>query len=110
MAAQEIHHRVPQCLLGLRDAADAGEMDGAGLQVWLNYEMEAMLWGINPDIERNELAALIEDSTVLLSREEHRYGSESDFVRWGRRGRASHTQALRNLLVLAAGEEALAAS
>ena len=86
MAAQEVHHRVPQCLLGLRDAADAGEMDGAGLQVWLNYEMEAMLWGINPDIERNELAALIEDSTVLLSREKHRYGPENDFVRWGRRG------------------------
>ena len=86
MAAQEVHHRVPQCLLGFRDAADAGEMDGAGLQVWLNYEMEAMLWVINPDIERNELAALIEDSTVLLSPEEHRYGPENDFVRWGRRG------------------------
>ncbi len=29
---------------------------------------------------------MIEGSTVLLSREEHRNGHESDFVRWGRRG------------------------
>jgi hypothetical protein len=86
MAAQEVHHRVPQCLLRLRDAADAGEMDGAGLQAWLDYEMETMLWGIDPDIEREELAALIEGSTVVLSREEHRNAHENDVARWGRRG------------------------
>ncbi len=29
---------------------------------------------------------MIEASTVVVTREEHRNGHESDFVRWGRRG------------------------
>jgi hypothetical protein len=51
-------------------------MDGAGLQAWLDFEMEAMLWGIDPDISREELVALIEGSTMLVYREEHRNGHE----------------------------------
>ena len=40
---QEIHHRVPQCLLRLRDRADAHEeYDGEGIQLWLDYELEAL--------------------------------------------------------------------
>ncbi len=84
---QEIHHTVPQCLLGLRDRADAHhEFDGEGLQLWLDYELEALHHGVDPDISREELAALIEGSTVVLPCEEHRNGHEKDFVRWGRRG------------------------
>ena len=84
---QEIHHRVPRCLLRLRDRADAyREFDGEGIQLWLDYELEALRWGVDPDVSREELAALVEGSTVLLTQEEHRNGHENDFVRWGRRG------------------------
>ena len=83
---QELHHRVPQCLLRLRDRADAHpELDGEGLQLWLDYELEALHYGIDPDLSREKLTALIEDSTVL-PHEVHRNGHENDFVRWGRRG------------------------
>jgi len=85
--AHEVHHTVPRCLLSLRDRADAHqELDGEGLQLWLDYELEALRWGVDPDVSREELAALIESSTVLVPREEHRAGHENDFVRWGRRG------------------------
>ena len=84
---QEVHHRVPQCLLRLRDQADAhSDLDAEGLQLWLDYELEALRFGVDPDISREDLKALVEGSTVLLSREEHRSGHENDFVRWGRRG------------------------
>ena len=84
---QEVHHSVPQCLLRLRNQAGAyRKLDGEGIQLWLDYELEALHYGIDPDISREELAALIEGSTVVLPREEHRTGHESDFVRWGRRG------------------------
>ena len=47
-----------------------------------------MRYGVDADISREELEALIESSTVVLAREEHRSGhSEAgDFVRWGKRG------------------------
>jgi len=86
---QELHHRVPQCLLRLRDRADAHqEFDGEGIQLWLDYEVEALRFGVDPDVSRENLAALIEGSTVMLPREEHRNGHNeaNDFVRWGRRG------------------------
>lgn len=38
------------------------------------------------EISREDLAALVEASTVEVAREEHRQFHESDFVRWGRRG------------------------
>lgn len=41
---------------------------------------------MDPDIPREELAALIEDSIVDLPADEHREGHAEDFVRWGRRG------------------------
>ena len=86
---EELHHRVPQCLLRLRDRADAHpQLDGEGLQLWLDYELEALRYGVDPDISREELAALVEGSTVVLPHEQHRAGHSkaSDFVRWGRRG------------------------
>ncbi len=86
---EEIHHPVPRCLLRLRDRADAHpELDGEGIQLWLDYELEALRFGVDPDVSREELAALVEGSTALLPCEEHRAGHSeaNDFARWGRRG------------------------
>jgi hypothetical protein len=41
---------------------------------------------VDPDVSREELAALIESSTVEIPREEHREAHAEDFARWGRRG------------------------
>jgi hypothetical protein len=87
-AAVEIHHRVPQCLLRLRDEAHAGELDGEGLQAWLDFEHEALRWSVDPEITRDDLEGLIEASTVSLGRNDHRtvHSEATDFARWGRRG------------------------
>ena len=82
----EIHHRIPQCLLQLREKADSVTLDGAGIEAWLEYEHEAMRYDVDPDISRDDLAALIDASTAVLGREAHRSEHVSDFVRWGRRG------------------------
>jgi hypothetical protein len=43
VGAHEVHHTVPRCLLSLRDRADAHpEFDGEGIQLWLDYELEAL--------------------------------------------------------------------
>ena len=62
------------------------QFDGEGIQLWLDYELEALRFGVDPDVSREDLAALVDGSTVLLTHEEHRAGHEKDFVRWGRRG------------------------
>jgi hypothetical protein len=73
--------------LGLRDRADAyHEFDGEGIQLWLDYELEALRYGVDPEVSRDELAALVDGSTVLLPREKHRASHEDDLVRWGPRG------------------------
>ncbi len=83
----EMHHGIPRCLLGLRDRAEAStEIDGEGIQRWLDYEWEALRFGVDPDLGRDELAAMIEVSTVALSRGEHREAHDGDFFRRGRRG------------------------
>ncbi len=106
--AQEAHHAMPRCLLRLRDRADAHEeFDGEGIQLWLDYELEALRYGVDPDLSREELTALIKGSTVL-PREEHRNGHESDFVRWGRRG-ARDLLAPRAGMVRVAGAAAVKA-
>jgi hypothetical protein len=63
----ELHHRVPRCLLKLRERADASALDGAGLQAWLDYETEALRWGVDPDMSRQELAALIVRTTAAFT-------------------------------------------
>ena len=85
---REVHHRVPRCVLRLRDRADAcaDPLSAEGLALWMDYELEALHFGVDPDISRDELAALIESSTVEIPSEEHRDGHASDFARWGRRG------------------------
>ena len=86
-AAVEVHHEIPRCLLGLHDRADAHTRDdGEGIQLWLDYELEAMRYGVDPDASRDDLAALIDGSTVELARNDHRTDHAEDFARWGRRG------------------------
>ena len=87
-APREVHHRVARCVLGLRDRADAcaDPLSAEGLALWMDYELEALRFGVDPDISREELAALIESSTVKIPRDEHRNGHADDFARWGRRG------------------------
>ena len=88
-SAVEIHHRIPRCLLGLRDLADAHPtpLSGEGLQLWLDYECEAMRYGVDPDATREELAALIEGSTVEIARrEEHRAIHAGQWAEWGSLG------------------------
>ena len=83
----EVHHGVPRCLLRLRDRADAhAELDGEGIQRWLDYECEALRWGVDPDVTRDELAAMIGGSTVELSPENHRDSHAGDFARCGQMG------------------------
>jgi hypothetical protein len=84
----EVHHRIPRCLLGFFDRADSGELDTAGLQVWFEWEEEAFRYGVDPDIFRSELAALIEGSAVEISEDQHKasHSAAGDFVRWGRLG------------------------
>jgi hypothetical protein len=85
---REVHHRVARCVLRLRERADAcaDPWSAEGLALWMDYELEALRFGVDPDMSRDELAALIEGSTVEIPREEHREGHAGDFTRWGRRG------------------------
>ncbi len=83
----ELHHEVPRCLLRLHDrAASHPGFDGEVIELWLEFEHEAMRYGVDAGVSREDLAALIEASTVVLPREAHRNGHEGDFARWGRLG------------------------
>ena len=84
---REEHHAVPRCLLRLHDEArSAGVEVAGGIEPWLEFEWECMRWGVDVEISRADLAALIEASAVLLDRDEHRRLHETDWQRWGRRG------------------------
>ncbi len=84
----QVHHRVPRCLLGFYDRFLAGELDGEGFQAWWEWEEEAFRYGVNPDVSREELEALIEASASPVSATMHLSGHSGagDFARWGRRG------------------------
>jgi hypothetical protein len=43
---------------------------------------------VNPDVTRDELAAIIEGSAVEIAEDEHKasHSAAGDFVRWGRLG------------------------
>lgn len=88
MGATETHHRAPRCLLGFRDRAEscADPLGSESLALWVDYELEAMRFGVDPDIPREELAAIVEGSTVELPASDHREGHAEDFRRRGRRG------------------------
>lgn len=82
MAAAQLHHQVPRCLLRLFDLAAEGLAD------WSDFDTEAERWGIDPRIEREVLASMVEGSTCEIPTAEHRllHQDAGDFVRWGRRG------------------------
>jgi hypothetical protein len=86
-AKREAHHAVPRCLLRLRDRADEHhDLDGAAIQKWLDYELEALRWGVDPDVSREALAAMVQCSATEFDQGEHREVHAGDFARWGRRG------------------------
>jgi hypothetical protein len=83
----DAHHAVPRCLLSLHEQANGdGELNGAAIQAWLEWEMEAMRWRVPVEISRADLEKLVERSVELLDREKHRLLHEGDWQRWGRRG------------------------
>lgn len=84
----EVHHRVPRCLLKVWDRGHGPGLEPEDLQAWFNWEEEAFRYGVDPDVSRKELAALIEGSTVEITGDEHRAGHSvaGDLARWGRLG------------------------
>ena len=84
----EVHHRVPRYLLGFFDRFVAGGLDGEGLQAWFDWEEEAFRYGVDPDVSREELEAMIEASASPVPTTEHRehHSLAGDFASWGRRG------------------------
>jgi hypothetical protein len=86
IAAQEVHHAVPRCLLTLWDEANGCIPDAEISEAWLEFTLEAERWRVPVEISRAELELLVERSTIVLEREKHRLIHRSDFVRWGRRG------------------------
>ena len=86
--AAHVHHRIPRCLLKAWDRGHGPGLEPEDLQAWFDWEEEAFRYGLNPDASREELAAMIDRSTVEIAGDEHRTGhSEAgDFARWGRRG------------------------
>ena len=83
----DAHHVVPRCLLSLHERANGdGELDGAAIQAWLEWEMEAMRWRVPVEISRADLEGLVEASEVVLERDRHRLLHSSDWRRWGSRG------------------------
>jgi hypothetical protein len=88
MSTLELHHSVPRCLLGFFDRAKEGDLDPGGLQAWFEREEEAFRYGVDPDVSREELEAMIEASASLVPAAAHRSGHsrDGDFARWGRCG------------------------
>lgn len=86
VATVEVHHEIPRCLLRLRDRAAAAGFTGEGIELALEFEHEARRWGVDPDVSREGLEALVDASTVEIADDEHREIHAEDFARWGRRG------------------------
>ena len=84
---REAHHAAPRCLISLHEKANiATNLDGEGIQAWLEWEWEATRWRVPVEISRADLEALVARSTVVLEREKHRLIHEGDWKRWGARG------------------------
>ncbi len=82
-AALEAHHTIPRYLLRLHDEACKPR---AGEEAWLSFELECQRYDVPVALSRSDLEALVESSTVILPRDEHRTTHESDWQRWGRWG------------------------
>jgi len=81
-----VHHKAPRCLLVLHEKANGTSLDGEGIQAWLEWEWKAIRWRVPVEISREDLEVLVEQSTVVLEREEQRLIHEGDWRRWGARG------------------------
>ena len=58
--SEEVHHVAPRCLVPLHEKANGStELDGKGIQAWLEWEMEAMRWRVPVEISRADLEALV---------------------------------------------------
>jgi hypothetical protein len=86
LADREVHHAVPRCLLRLRDRVESPDLNGDGVEAWVEFTLEAERWGVPVSIPRSDLERLVESSEVVLEREKHRLLHASDFARWGARG------------------------
>jgi hypothetical protein len=42
----EVHHAAPRCLLTLHERANGAELDGEGIQAWVEWELEAIRWRV----------------------------------------------------------------
>ena len=83
----QVHHAAPRCLISLHEKANGTtSLDGEGIEVWLEWEWEAMRWRVPVEISREDLEVLVDRSTVVLEREKHRLIHEGDWRRWGARG------------------------
>lgn len=85
---RQIHHRIPRRLLKVYDRGHGPGLEPEDLQSWLEWEEEAFRYRVDPDISREDLAALIDGSTVEIGGKEHRasHSAAGDFARWGRLG------------------------
>jgi hypothetical protein len=83
---REAHHAAPRCLISLHEKANGTTLDGKGIQAWLEWEWEATRWRVPVDASRKDLEALVDRSTVVLERQEHRLVHKDDWRRWGARG------------------------
>jgi len=54
--------------LDLHEKANSAGLDGEGIQAWLEWEMEALLWGVHAEISGADLEDLVETSKVLVKR------------------------------------------
>ncbi len=88
MIESNIHHRIPRCILKAWDTGHGPGLEPEDLQAWFDWEEEAFRYGVDPDVFRKELEALVEGSTVEIPVEEHRaeHSRAGDFARWGRLG------------------------
>lgn len=76
-AKREVHHQVPRCLLRLRDRADAHpRLDGDGVQKWLDWELEALSWGVTPTALADRQSGKVEVVTLWESEEAMRHSEE----------------------------------
>jgi hypothetical protein len=87
-SAAQIHHRIPRRLLKVWDGGHGSSLEPEDLAAWIEWEEEAYRYGVDPDVSREVLAALIKDSRVELGVEAHRaaHSEAGDFARWVRRG------------------------
>ena len=72
--AAEVHHEIPRCVLATWDRGHGPGLEPEDLAAWCHWQEEAHRYGVDPNVSRDELAALIEGSTVETPREEHRDG------------------------------------